>query len=53
MSDYAIETHNITKRYGDDVAVDHLNLRVRRGESMDSLARMARARRQPCECCWG
>ena len=32
MNDYVIETHDITKRYGDDVAVDHLNLRIRRGE---------------------
>jgi ABC-type multidrug transport system ATPase subunit len=32
VNDYVIETHDITKRYGDDVAVDHLNLRIRRGE---------------------
>ncbi|MGH2698629.1 MAG: ATP-binding cassette domain-containing protein [Actinomycetota bacterium] len=32
MTDFVIETHDITKRYGDNVAVDHLNLRVRRGE---------------------
>jgi ABC-type multidrug transport system ATPase subunit len=30
--DFVIETHDITKRYGDIVAVDRLNLRVRRGE---------------------
>ncbi len=27
-----IETHDLTKRYGDQTAVDHLNLRVERGE---------------------
>ncbi len=32
MSDLVIETYDITKRYGDIVAVDGLNLRVRRGE---------------------
>jgi ABC-type multidrug transport system ATPase subunit len=32
VSDFVIETHDITKRYGDNVAVDNLNLRVRRGE---------------------
>ena len=32
MSDYVIETRDLTKRYGDVVAVDGLTLRVRRGE---------------------
>jgi ABC-type multidrug transport system ATPase subunit len=32
VSEYVIETHDITKRFGDNVAVDHLSLRVRRGE---------------------
>jgi len=32
MSDFVVETYDITKSYGDNVAVDHLNLRVRRGE---------------------
>ncbi len=30
--DFVIETRDITKRYGDIVAVDHLTMRVRRGE---------------------
>ncbi len=29
---YAIETFNLTKRYGSITAVDHLNLKVKRGE---------------------
>lgn len=29
---YAIETSNLTKRYGSITAVDHLNLKVKRGE---------------------
>jgi ABC-type multidrug transport system ATPase subunit len=32
VSDFVVETHDLTKRYGDIVAVDHLNMRVRRGE---------------------
>src|SRR5918999_554434 len=31
-TDNVIETRDLTKRYGDVVAVDHLNMRVRRGE---------------------
>lgn len=32
MSEIVIETHNLTKRYGDIVAVDNLNLTIRAGE---------------------
>jgi ABC-2 type transport system ATP-binding protein len=32
MSEFVIETQNLTKRYGDVVAVDNLNLRIRAGE---------------------
>jgi ABC-type multidrug transport system ATPase subunit len=32
MSDYVIETFDITKAYGSNIAVDHLNLRIRRAE---------------------
>jgi ABC-type multidrug transport system ATPase subunit len=32
MSEFAIETNDLTKRCGDLVAVDRLSLRVRRGE---------------------
>jgi len=32
MDDYVIEAKDLTKRYGDFVAVDSLNLQVRRGE---------------------
>jgi ABC-type multidrug transport system ATPase subunit len=32
MSDLVIQTHDITRRFGDNVAVNNLNLRVRRGE---------------------
>ncbi len=31
MADYAIETLNLTKRYGAKLAVDHLNLKVPTG----------------------
>ena len=32
MTDPIIEVHDLTKRYGDTLAVDHLDLRVRRNE---------------------
>src|SRR5438309_10399763 len=32
-SPYAVETHQLTKRYGARVAVDQLEMQVRRGES--------------------
>jgi ABC-2 type transport system ATP-binding protein len=32
MDEIVLESHDLTKRYGDFVAVDHLNLIVRRGE---------------------
>lgn len=32
MSNFAIETDQLTKRFGDVCAVDHINLRVKRGE---------------------
>ena len=32
MSNYAIETNQLTKRFGDVLAVDSVNLRVKRGE---------------------
>jgi ABC-type multidrug transport system ATPase subunit len=32
MNDYVIETRDLTKRYGEVIAVDELTLRVRRGE---------------------
>ncbi len=34
---YAIETVNLTKKYKDTVAVDHLNLKVKKGELMSLL----------------
>ena len=32
VSDYAIETHNLTKRFSSFTAVDHIDLSVRKGE---------------------
>jgi ABC-type multidrug transport system ATPase subunit len=32
MTEFVIETRGLTKHYGDIIAIDHLNLRVRRGE---------------------
>jgi ABC-2 type transport system ATP-binding protein len=32
QSEYAIEVTNLTKKYGDLVAVDHINFQVKKGE---------------------
>jgi ABC-2 type transport system ATP-binding protein len=32
MNEYVVETHGLTKRYGDRLAVDAVDMRVRRGE---------------------
>jgi len=37
MSDWMIELEDVTKRYGDVVANDHVTLRIRRGELMTLL----------------
>jgi ABC-type Fe3+/spermidine/putrescine transport system ATPase subunit len=37
MPDYMIELRNVTKRYGDLVANDHVTLKIRRGELMTLL----------------
>ncbi|HPL30998.1 MAG TPA: ATP-binding cassette domain-containing protein, partial [Anaerolineae bacterium] len=37
MSDWMIELDDITKRYGELVANDHVTLRIRRGELMTLL----------------
>ena len=45
-----VETHDLTKRYGDIVALDGLNLKVRRGEIYGFVGRTAPARRRQCGC---
>ena len=42
--DLAIQTHRLTKAYGELVAVDNLNLSIRTGEVLASSARTGRAR---------
>jgi ABC-2 type transport system ATP-binding protein len=37
MSDLVIEAKDLTKRYGESVAIDHLNFQVRRGEIVGLL----------------
>ena len=37
MSDLVIEAKDLTKHYGDSVAIDHLNFQVRRGEIVGLL----------------
>lgn len=42
---YAIETHNLTKKYGEKVVVNHVNLKVKRDRYLVFLARMVRVNR--------
>lgn len=39
MSDYIIETHNLTKEYGNQVSVSKLNIHVRKGRIYGLLGR--------------
>ena len=52
MSDYIIETHDLTKKYGNQNSVSHLNIHVKRVVSMDFWDAMVRARQRQCGCCW-
>lgn len=52
MSDYIIETHDLTKKYGNQNSVSHLNIHVKKVVSMDFWDAMVQARQRPCGCCW-
>ena len=39
MSDYIIETHDLTKRYGNQISVSHLNIHVKKGRIYGLLGR--------------
>ena len=39
MSDYIIETHDLTKRYGNQASVSHLNIHVKKGRIYGLLGR--------------
>lgn len=36
---YAIETHNLTKKYGEKVVVNHVNLKVKKGSIFGFLGK--------------
>ncbi len=48
----ALRTEGLSKHYGDVVALDHLDLEVRRGRWSATSARTAPARPPPSGCCW-
>lgn len=52
MSDYIIETHDLTKRYGNQISVSHLNIHVKRAVSMDCWGATVQVRPRQCVCCW-
>lgn len=39
MNDYIIETHDLTKKYGNQDSVSHLNIHVRKGRIYGLLGR--------------
>ena len=39
MSDYIIETHDLTKKYGNQNSVSHLNIHVKKGRIYGLLGR--------------
>ena len=50
MNDYIIETHNLTKKYGSQTSVSHLNIHVKKGRIYGLLGRNG-VRPRPCGCC--
>lgn len=53
MSEYVVETVNLTKKYDGFTAVNNLNLRVQQGESLVFSGRMGPGRPPPSSCFWG
>ena len=39
MNDYIIETHDLTKKYGSQTSVSHLNIHVKKGRIYGLLGR--------------
>ena len=52
MSDTVIQTHGLTRVYGQKMAVNQINLTVLRGSVTALIVGMDRARQPPFECCW-
>lgn len=50
MTEYIIETKNLTKRFGKDIAVNSINMKIERGKYMDYLAEMELEKLQQCVC---
>ena len=50
-AEYSVLIDGLTKRFGDFVAVDQINLNVRKGEVFGFLGRMAPANPPPFACC--
>ena len=52
MEQSIIEIKNLVKRYKDLLALDHLNMEVRKGEVSDFLGRMVRGKLQLSTVYW-
>lgn len=51
MNDYIIETHNLTKKYGSQTSVSHLNIHVKKGRIYGYWDATVQVRPRPCGCC--
>ena len=48
--EYVIQAENLTKRFGDFTAVEHITFNVSNGEIFGFLGANGAGRLQPCEC---
>lgn len=52
MSEYMIETRDLTKKYGTQSSVSHLDIHVKKGRIYGLLGRNGAGRLLRCACCW-
>lgn len=50
MTEYIIETKNLTKRFGKDIAVNSINMKIERGKIYGLLGRNGAEKLQLCAC---
>lgn len=50
MTEYIIETKDLTKRFGKDVAVNSVNMKIERGQIYGLLAEMVLEKLPQCAC---
>lgn len=50
MTEYIIETKDLTKRFGKDVAVNSVNMKIERGQIYGLLGRNGAGKLPQCAC---